>query len=278
MEKRVIRAAILDLYEGQANQGMRCIREILSDFEKKENLIVETGVFDVRSKEQIPDLTYDIYIGSGGPGSPLTSEGANWENLYFGLMDQIRNHNMLYPDQLKSVFLICHSFQIYCRYYGLGTVSQRKSPSFGVMPIHSTTAGNRERLFEGLDNPFWAVDSREYQVTLPNLKKIREMGGDVLCIEKYRPQIKLERCVMAIRFDDAFFGVQFHPEADSSGMLHHMKTEEKKQQVIANFGEEKYNTMLDQLDDPEKIRLTHDTILPLFLQTAISTNKEFILK
>jgi GMP synthase-like glutamine amidotransferase len=251
---------------------------LLQDFAKAEDISVHTDEFDVRAKNEIADISYDIYISTGGPGSPITSEGSDWETRYFGMIEDIRRHNMLYPDNKKSVFLICHSFQIFCRYYGLGNVSRRKSPSFGVMPVHQVVAGTHEPFFEGLDNPFWAVDSREYQVTSPDLKKIRAMGGDVLCIEKYRPHVRLERCVMAIRFDDAFFGVQFHPEADSTGMLHHMKTEEKKSQVIANFGEEKYNMMLDQLDDPEKIRLTHDTIIPLFLKSAISADKDLILK
>ena len=31
-ENKTIRVAILDLYEGHANQGMRCIREIINHF------------------------------------------------------------------------------------------------------------------------------------------------------------------------------------------------------------------------------------------------------
>jgi len=37
-ESKKIRVAILDLYEGQANQGMRCIREILNQFGEVNNL------------------------------------------------------------------------------------------------------------------------------------------------------------------------------------------------------------------------------------------------
>jgi homoserine O-succinyltransferase len=276
MIKPILRAAILDLYDGQANQGMRCIKEMLEDFGEKQGVELVYNVYDTRGKEEIPTLEYDVYISSGGPGSPIDSEGTRWEALYFTLMDNIRQHNYLYPEAKKYVFLICHSFQVYVRHYKLGNVNKRVGTSFGVMPIHKTLAGTKESLFNGLADPFWAVDSRDWQVTQPDLKRIRKMGGEILCIEKYRPHVKLERCVMAMRFDDAIFGTQFHPEADSAGMLFHMKTEDKKKQVIEQHGEEKYYSMIDHLDDPEKIILTHQTIIPLFLQTALQSTLQKI--
>ena len=276
MIKPILRAAILDLYDGQANQGMRCIKEMIEDFGEKQGIELNYDVYDIRGKEEIPSLEYDVYISSGGPGSPIDSEGTRWEALYFTLMDNIRQHNYLYPEVKKYVFLICHSFQIYARHYNLGNVNKRVSTSFGVMPIHKTLAGTKESLFNGLADPFWAVDSRDWQVTQPDLKRIRKMGGEILCIEKYRPHVKLERCVMAMRFDDAIFGTQFHPEADSAGMLFHMKTEDKKKQVIDQHGEEKYYSMIDHLDDPEKIVLTHQTIIPLFLKTALQSTLQKI--
>jgi hypothetical protein len=66
-----IKIAILDLYEGFANQGMRCIHQIINDWAKGNNYTVQTDVFDVRLKLELPDLSYDVFISSGGPGSPL---------------------------------------------------------------------------------------------------------------------------------------------------------------------------------------------------------------
>lgn len=276
MNDSSIRVAILDLYDGAPNQGMRCIKEIVENANHNSDCSIQYDVFDVRGNNQIADLSYDLFIGTGGPGCPIESAGSEWERSYFGLMDDIKEYNLHHPDAKKYVFLICHSFQIFCRYYELGKVSKRQSTSFGVMPIHMTASGQYEPFFEGLSDPFWAVDSRDYQVTEADLPKIRQMGGDVLCIEKYRPQVKLERCMMAIRFDDAFFGTQFHPEADSEGMLVYMKTEERKKQVIESHGEEKYYSMMEHLNDPDKIILTHNTILPLFLEMAINSRKELI--
>ncbi|MFM2286348.1 MAG: hypothetical protein RLZZ543_1845 [Bacteroidota bacterium] len=272
------RAAILDLYNGEANQGMRCIREILNDFAASHSIDLVMDEFDVRGKAHVPDMSYDVYISSGGPGSPIDSADSEWEKAYFNCMDEIRLYNQHQPEQKKYVFLICHSFQLFSRHYGLGKVSKRQSTSFGVMPIHMTAAGTREITFQGLQDPFWAVDSRDWQVTQPDLKKIRSMGGDVLCIEKYRPHVRLERCVMAMRFDDAIVGTQFHPEADSTGMLVHLMTEEKKQGVIQHHGEAKYHSMIDHLNDPDKIVFTHNTILPNFLLQALHAKRELIIK
>ena len=71
----MLRVDILDLYEGQANQGMRGIREILNQWSEFNNVELTWDEFDVRQKNEFPDLNYDIYISTGGPGSPLESEG-----------------------------------------------------------------------------------------------------------------------------------------------------------------------------------------------------------
>ena len=66
----MVRIAILDLYEGQANQGMRCIRQIIQEWGEFHGREVSWDEFEVRLENKVPDLSYDIYISSGGPGSP----------------------------------------------------------------------------------------------------------------------------------------------------------------------------------------------------------------
>jgi len=95
------------------------------------------------------------------------------------------------------------------------------------------------------------------------------MGGEILCIEKSRPHVPYERAVMGIRFNEYMIGTQFHPEADAQGMSLHLQTEERKKTVIENHGEEKLASMLEQLNDPDKIRWTYAHVLPNFLNNAI---------
>jgi len=113
------------------------------------------------------------------------------------------------------------------------------------------------------------VDSRNYQVIEPNYTKLNEIGGQVLAIEKERPHVSYERAIMSIRFNEYFIGTQFHPEADSLGMSLYLQQADRKKTVIENHGEAKWKSMLDQLQDPEKIHLTYNSILPNFLNLAL---------
>ncbi len=268
-EDNQIHIAVLDLYNGEANEGMRCILQLIEGFRNENNLYVSYQVFDVRLKNEVPDLSFDIYISSGGPGNPVDSIDSVWEKKYFNLMEAIKLNNQTYPENKKHVLLICHSFQIFCRQYGFGEASKRKSTSFGVMPVHKTEAGNQDLLFQTLDDPMWAVDSRDYQIIQPNMEKIAANGGALLCIEKYRPHVDLERAVMAIRFDEAFIGMQFHPEADAVGMSMYLLREDKKKFIIERYGEDKYWDMLNHLNDPDKIMLTYATVIPRFLMIGL---------
>jgi len=148
-------------------------------------------------------------------------------------------------------------------------VTKRVSTAFGVFPVHILPEGESEPVFEGLPNPFYAVDSRDYQVIQPNEAKLAAQGGQVLAIEKDRPHVPYERAVMAVRFKEHFVGTQFHPEADAAGMSMYLQRDDKKKTVIDNHGEHKWRSMIEQLNDPDKIMLTYQHILPNFLNMAI---------
>jgi GMP synthase-like glutamine amidotransferase len=269
--EKKIKIAILDLYEGYANQGMRCIREILTRFGKTNDLDVSWKEFDVRLKNEVPDLNYDIYISTGGPGSPLDSEGSEWEKAYFKWLSMLEGWNNNPENiQKKYVFFICHSFQLVCRHWKLANVCKRNSTAFGVFPIHILPDATDEPVFAGLSDPFYAVDSRDWQVIEPHMN-ILFKGAKILCIEKDRPHVPYERAIMAMRFNEYFFGTQFHPEADASGMSVYLQTEEKKKTVIENHGFEKWESMIEQLNDPDKISWTNSHVLPNFLNIAVDS-------
>lgn len=272
-KKKNIKVAVIDMNNGFPNQGMRGIQELLQHYQKREQLDMRYDLFDLRQKAEIPDLSYDIYISSGGPGSPFDGEGEKWEHDFFFLLDQIENFNATNTHK-KHVFLICHSFQLACRKYGLGTVTKRKSNAFGIFPISLTDDGEAETVFDGLPNPFYSVDSRDWQVVQPHEADFEAKGAKILALEKERPHVQLERCLMAIRFSDEMIGTQFHPEADPIGMKMYLLQDDKKTAIINNHGEDKYVDMLNSLDDPKRITLTQSVILPNFLDQAIEALQE----
>jgi len=267
-----VKIAILDMYNNVPNEGMRCIRQLLKRTQaiNQAEFIVDT--FNVRANNEIPSLDYDIYISSGGPGSPLASDEP-WEPLYFEFIDSLFAFNKK-NERKKHLLLICHSFQLVSRHFGLGEVSQRKSTSFGVLPVHLTEAGQADPVFATLPEPFFAVDSRDYQLTDLLPERLQALGIEVLCLEKERPHVPLARAIMALRFSPEVIGTQFHPEADGEGMLRYMLTDERKQQVVTAYGEDKYHEMVRLLADPTTIELTESVILPTFLGRALAELSE----
>ncbi len=259
---------------GVTNQGMRGIQEVLLRYQKEMGINLPFDIFDLRQKGEIPTLDYDIYISSGGPGSPYEGEGQQWEGDFLALLDGIEDFNLKSEHKKKHVFLICHSFQIACRKFGLGQVIKRRSTAFGIFPVFLTEEGENDALFYGLPNPFYTVDSRDWQVTNPDDSLFALNNSSVLALEKDRPHVDLERCVMAIRFTKEIVGTQFHPEADPVGMKLYLLQEDKKKAIVANHGLEKYNDMLSSLDDPRRIALTQLVVLPNFLNEAIHTLAE----
>ena len=270
IQKQGLRIAVLDLYNGVANQGMRCIREMLLQLRETQEREIDWDEFNVRQKNELPDLTYDIFISSGGPGSPLETEGAEWETVYFRWLQQIEQwNNEEQNTRKKYIFFICHSFQLACRYYKIGNLCKRKSTAFGIFPVHLLSNGKDEPVFKEMQDPFYAVDSRDYQVIEPDHQQLQSIGASILAIEKERPQVLLERAIMAVRFNEYMIGTQFHPEADAHGMSLYLQTNEKKKTIIENYGLEKWEQMITHLNDPDKILFTNAHILPNFLLNAI---------
>lgn len=268
INERHFRIAILDMYDGHPNEGMRCIKKIINAFGEQEQVPVAFTVFDVRQKLEVPGMDFDAYISTGGPGNPAPV-GEPWEKKFFGFLDRILAYNANRQNRVKKhLFLICHSFQMACIHWELAAVSKRRKTAFGTFPVHKTSSGRKDPLLNGLADPFWIVDSRDFQVTQPNQFAFDSLGARLLCLEKIRPHVPLERAVMAVRFSNEIVGTQFHPEADAEGMLRYFLDENKKEAIIRAHGAQKYDDMIMHLNDPEKISMTEAVIIPTFLKNA----------
>ena len=253
----------MDMYDGGPGQGKRAIREILERYPG----VIEYEWFNVRDKAEVPDLNFDLYIGSGGPGSPFDLD-APWDKEFFDLIDAIFEHNKK-ASKKKFLFLICHSFQMACVHLKIGEVCERKSRSFGTFPCHPTEEGRLDPIMKNLEDPFYVADFRNWQVINPNEEILDSMGAKILALEKIRPHVDLERAIMAVRFSDEVFGTQFHPEADPHGLMEHFQEPEKKLHVLKTYGEEKFQSMIRDLAHPLKIQHTHDVIIPGFIDSAL---------
>ena len=243
---------------------MRCIREILCEYGQHHNLAIVTDEFEVRLRKKVPDHSYDIYISSGGPGSPLDSEGSEWEAAYFGWLREAERLTQTNPFYLP---FLSAGMPPLPPSPGLPAVSRPPSGSF---PSTWKTKGRKSPYLQASRIPssrWTAVAIRSYSPTGSDWPK---WADRVLAIEKERPHVPLERAIMAIRFSENMIGTQFHPEADATGMSMYLQRDDRKKTVIDEYGEEKWRSMIDQLNDPDKIRWTYSHVIPNFLDYAMS--------
>jgi len=266
---RTYKVAILDLYNGVPNDGIEGFKLILNRYRDLHHLNLNYEVFEVRQKEELPGLDFDIYFFSGGPGNPL-SETESWDIKLFDLIEKLTQHNLSDAPDKKYGFFVCHSFQIMCRHYQLGEVCLRKSPSFGVLPVHLTEAGCRDGVNKNLGAIFYAVDSRAWQVINPDEKRFAELGFELLAVEKERPHVDLPQAMMAIRFGPYFFATQFHPEVDLALMKAYVLKKADEYEEVRQVSAEKYQQILTLLNDPKAIAHTQQTMIPNFLDQAIA--------
>jgi len=269
---RPLRFAVVDLYAGYPNQGLACIVELLRRASQRHfSGAAGVEVFDCRGGGQVPSLAHDVVICSGGPGSPYEGVGQPWEAAFFRYLEAVWRHNQRPAAPPRFLFAICHSFELLVRFFALGEVIPRRSPSYGIFPVHLTPEGRADPLLADLPDPFWAADFREWQVVGVADQRCAELGASVLALEKIRPHVPLERAVMAMRLSPHVVGVQFHPEAEPS-RLHALFTRaDKRQEVLERHGEEKYAAILQRIADSNALARTWATILPRFLDGAVAT-------
>ncbi len=261
---RTIKLAVLNMYkENTDNQGLRCIKEILDSSEFN----IDYTFYDVRTLFEIPNLDFDVYISTGGPGNPL-EYNENWTESYFDLIDSLFKWNKENPGAPKFLFSICHSFQMLCSHTGIANITKREHVSFGIVPLKKTKAGLDDPALAGLSSLFYAADHRHFQVVNPDFARIENMNASIIAMDEFDPTKSLGRSLMAVRFSPEVVGVQFHPEADVKGMRAIIAKESVQDQLALIYGTHKLEEIQHLLDMPDTIEKMHQTMLPMFLRSC----------
>lgn len=259
----MIKVAVLDMNNGEPNLGLGAIVDAVESYgSATQDDAIGIEVFDVRAGGEIPGMHFDAFVSSGGPGSPYDGEGQIWEAAYFRWLDRLAASG-------KPALLICHSYEMMVHHFGLAEVTERRSPSFGIFPVHPTEAADADPVLCALDNPFYAADFRYWQVVQPNPAVFEQLNATILAKEKIRDHVPLERAVMAVRVGASMLGLQFHPEASPEGMALHFLKDEKMKHVVSTYGEDTFQKMLRLLEQPAALAHTHATVIPRFLHHAL---------
>jgi hypothetical protein len=100
-----------------------------------------------------------------------------------------------------------------------------------------------------LEDPFYAIDSRDYQVVQPKLSVFKRREQKIISLEKIRDHVQYESNNGG-PFYGLFCWTQFHPEADPVSFVAHLRNKERENQ--RKWKEKKFRNMLEDLLDDDK--------------------------
>lgn len=189
-DPHVVDVALLDMHHGWPNLGHEALADViqsavcdLGEPLARMGLSVRVISYDVRRNHALPEAPggrHAIYIGTGGPGhlDPRANDGRDgsqgivedpaWERPLFALFDAIRD------DPRASLFAVCHTFGVMCRWLGVADAVLRGpdkgGKSTGIRHNQLRPEGQRHpwftRFAQGLDDGehFPVLDNRLFDL------------------------------------------------------------------------------------------------------------------
>jgi homoserine O-succinyltransferase len=266
---RPLRLCIIDMNNGHVNQAMRCLRSMVANFFERvhlHNLSLECELVEVSPRDTnnpVP-TDCDLYVSSGGPGSPFDGDGTSWTEDYSRFSDGVvESANRAGPDQ-RALFAICYSFEMLVRHFKLAHIGPRSDRKFGVMPIYTTSEGQRHPLLSAFGDRLFAFEHRNWEAIDLDEARLRSLGGALLARES-RDGVSKGRALLAFDLGPGIEAVQFHPEADRPGVMNWVARPEQASAFKATYGEVTYQAMLRTLDDPRRLARTYALVIPGWL-------------
>ena len=281
-DPRALRVCIVDMNNGHVNQAMRCFRGIVDQFFERVhayNPDVPCEVVEVSPRDTnnpIP-ADCDLYLSSGGPGSPFDGDGEPWTFDYARFVDGVVESVIQGGSDQRALFAICYSFEVVVRHYALAQIVPRVDRKFGIMPIYTTTAGQHHPLLAPFKDRLFAFEHRNWEAVDIDQRKLDSFGGSVLALES-RDGVSKGRAILGLDVAPGVEAVQFHPEADRAGVVNWIARPEQAAAFKATYGELTYQAMLRTLDDPKRLARTYALVIPSWLSrrfNAIAPHRDY---
>jgi homoserine O-succinyltransferase/O-acetyltransferase len=263
-----LRVGLVDMNNGVANQAVRSFRSICANFFSRvqaHNPKVECAIEHVqpRNKGELPPEDCDLYLGTGGPDSPVDGFAEPWCTPYRSFLDRLLEEQQAQGDQARAAFMVCYSFEIATLHLKVAHLGPRPR-KFGIMPVYPTEVGMGSELFGPFGDRLFAWEHRSWEAVDLDEKLLRSLGGAVYARES-RDGVSKGKGLVAFRFAPGIEGTIFHPEADRPGALAWIERPEQAQAVRDTYGEQTYQRMLKTLDDPTRLARTYALLLPGWL-------------
>jgi homoserine O-succinyltransferase len=266
---RPLRLCIVDMNNGHVNQAMRCFRGLASAFFERvrlNNPTLDCELVEVspRDTDDAVPRDCDLYLSSGGPGSPFDGDGTSWVDDYGRFSDSVVESAIRDDEGQQALFAICYSFELVVRHFKVAHIGQRSERKFGVMPIYTTPEGQRHPLLTAFGDRLFAFEHRNWEAIDLDEARLRSLGGTLLARES-RDGVSKGRALLALEVAPGIETVQFHPEADRPGVMNWVARPEQAEAFKAQYGEFTYQAMLRTLDDPRRLARTYALVIPGWL-------------
>jgi GMP synthase-like glutamine amidotransferase len=264
--ERPLSVCIVDMNNGHVNQAMRCLRGIVAQFFERVRAAnpglpcILTEVSPRDTNAPVP-RGCDLYLSSGGPGSPYDGDGAPWSLDYVRFLDGIVDASVRGGPDQRALFGVCYSFEMIVRHFELAEVAPRAERKFGVMPVYMTPAGQKHPLLGAFGDRLFAFEHRNWEAVDLDRAKLAALGGELLALES-RDGVSKGRAILGLDVAPGVEAVQFHPEADRAGVVNWVSRPEQASAFKATYGEVTYQAMLRTLDDPRRLARTYALVIP----------------
>lgn len=275
MSLRPLRLCIVDMNNAHVNQAMRCLRGLAESFfehvqKTNPDLPCEKVEVSPRDTNDPVPRDCDVYLSSGGPGSPFDGDGQPWAADYGSFCEHVMDNASRGGADRQSLFAICYSFEMVVRHFGLAQIAPRAERKFGVMPIYTTHEGQKHPLLAPFGDRLFAFEHRNWEAVEVDEAKLRRLGGKLLARES-RDGVSKGRAILALQAGPGIETVQFHPEADRPGVMNWVARPEQAAAFKATYGEVTYQAMLRTLDDPRRLARTFALVIPGWLIRNFNT-------
>jgi GMP synthase-like glutamine amidotransferase len=266
---RKLRLCIVDMNNAHVNQAMRCLRSIAGTFfervrEVNPGLVCELAEVSPRDTNAPVPRDCDLYLSSGGPGSPFEGDQEPWYADYDLFSKGIVESAAVAGPETRAMFAVCYSFELIVRQFKVAHIGPRADRKFGVMPVYMTTEGMRHPLLAEFHDRLFAFEHRNWEAIELDEARLRGLGGALLARES-RDGVSKGRAILALDVAPGIECVQFHPEADRPGVMNWVSRPEQAEAFKATYGVATYEAMLRTLDDPKRLARTYALVIPGWL-------------
>ncbi len=264
-----LRVCLVDMNAGHANQAMRCFRGLVSAFFERARALnpgLPCDIVEVSPRDTGATIPRDadIYISSGGPGSPFDGDGTEWLADYASFLDGFADRAAGGEGDPQGYFGICFSFELLVHHFRVASLHKKTHRKFGIMPVYPTADGQKHPLYEPFGDRLFAFEHRNWEVVDVDETRLAELGGRVLARESRDGHSK-GRSVVSFALGRGIEGVLFHPEADRAGVMNWVSRPEEAEAFRAAYGEKTYQAMLRTVDDPARLARTYALFVPGWL-------------